>query len=261
MSKNALVTGASGGIGEALCRALAARGYTVLAHARTKAKADAVGDFTSVWGDVTEPDEVAAIARQVGGHGGADLVVHNAGVLTDTKTIGPHGFGMQGEVNVIAPFALTRALADAGALREGATVLINSSSAAGFARSTDYEQLATPDGSTLFGQYALSKAAANALAVHMASVFSDLTVAAVEPGFVRTKMTDGNTSMPWAMRKLAPIFGSTPDKAAHRVLDYALDNEVRSGSVIQGTKVLGEARWTSEAAQASIAKLLERAGV
>ena len=258
--KRALVTGASGGIGAALCENLAARGYTVLAHARSKAKAEAVGDFVPVWGDVTEPDDVEAIARQVLGHGGADLVVHNAGVLTRDTSTGPHGFGLHGEVNVIAPWTLTKQLAEAGALREGALVLVNSSSAAGLTRSTDYEQLARPDGSSLFGHYALSKAAANALVVHMAAALPDVRVLSAEPGFVKTKMTAGNDSMPWVMRKLAPLVGAKPRKAAERVLDHALSHDVASGSVVQGRKSV-DGRWSSPEAQASIARLLEKAGV
>ena len=260
-AKTALVTGAAGGIGRALCRNLAARGYTVLAHARSKAKAESVGDFTPVWGDLTQPDEVEAIARQVVGHGGVDLVVHNAGVLSKSKGKGPHGFGIQGEVNVIAPFALTAALKHAGAVREGATVLVNSSSAAGFARSADYTRLAEPDGTSLFGQYALSKAGANALVVHMAKVFPELRVVSVEPGFVNTDMTADNPSMPWIMARLAKVVGAKPEKAAGRVLDHALERDVPSGSVVQGTKVVEGKSWRSADAQASIARLLEQAGV
>lgn len=257
--KTALVTGAAGGIGAALCRNLADRGYRVLAQARSKEKAESVGDYTAVWGDLTQDADVEAIARQVGGHGGADLVVHNAGVLSKDRRVGPHGLGIQGEVNVLAPYALTRALDHAGALREGATVLVNSSSAAGFARSTNYETLFKPDGSSLFGQYALSKAAANALVVQMARALPMLKIVSVEPGFVKTDMTAGNADMPAPMRWLAPLVGSGPDKAARRVLDHVLANDVRSGAVVQGTKVFEDQKWESETAQASIAALLARA--
>ena len=259
--KRALVTGASGGIGEALCRNLAAWGYRVLAHARSPEKARAVGsDFTPVHGDVAKPADVAGVAAQVAEAGGVDLVVHNAGVLTRDTSIGPHGFGLHGEVNVIAPWTLTKALQEAGALRDGALVLVNSSSAAGLTRSTDYEQLAKPDGSSLFGHYAVSKAAANALVVHMAKTVPDVRVVSVEPGFVKTNMTAGNASMPWIMRRLAPLVGSAPSKAATRVLDYALANDLPSGTVVQGKKTV-DGHWSSPEAQASIARLLAKAGV
>ena len=258
--RQALVTGASGGIGEALCRALADRGYDVLAHARTREKASAAGPFTPIHGDVTNPHDVANIADQVARIGCLDLVVHNAGVLTRDTSIGPHGFGPQGEVNVIAPWTLTQALVKANALNDGALVLVNASSAANLTRSTDYEALAKPDGSALFGQYALSKAAANALAVHMAKTFPGLRIVSVEPGFVKTKMTAGNSSMPWFMRTLAPMLGSKPDKASSRVLDHALSNDLPSGTVVQGSKVV-DGRWSAPEAQASIRRLLELAGV
>src|SRR4051794_19719080 len=86
MARVAIVTGGGSGIGEALCRALAARGDTVVvadidgasaervagdigAHA-TAAKVD-VRDYTAVQGVVD--DTVAA-------HGRLDLIVNNAGI-------------------------------------------------------------------------------------------------------------------------------------------------------------------------------------
>ena len=258
----ALVTGAAGGIGVALCRNLAERGTRVLAHARSKEKAEVVGNGTiAVWGDVTRDDDVEAIARQVVGHGGVDLVVHNAGVLTRDRRKGPHGLGIQGEVNVLAPWTLTVALDRAGALHEGATVLVNTSGAANLARGHDYEALAEPDGSSLFGHYALSKAAANALTAHLAAEFPRYTFAAVEPGFVRTDMTAANPGMPWLLGKLAPLFGAMPEKAAARVLDRALAGDFASGAVIQNGKVVSGAKWSGPGQLAAIRRFLLKAGV
>ncbi|MEL6737282.1 MAG: SDR family NAD(P)-dependent oxidoreductase, partial [Pseudomonadota bacterium] len=67
MSKTALVTGAGGGIGQALMELLEAHGYRVIAHARTEQKASAAaGGRGHVYADLTDPAEIAGLEDQVG---------------------------------------------------------------------------------------------------------------------------------------------------------------------------------------------------
>lgn len=259
----AMVTGANGGIGRALVENLAGRGYKVIVHARSEAKARdvAAGLHTPVWGDLAKPDELEGVAKQVQANTAAlDLLVHNAGVLTRSKELGGHGLGLHGEVNVVAPARLTQLLAPALRKAKEPTVLIMSSSAAGFARGTDYSRLAEPDGSSLFGHYALSKAAANRLTLDLALAYPDIRFVSVEPGFVKTNMTAGNPSMPKVMGWLAPVMGSSPQKAAARVFDPAL-GDIPSGTVLNGTKRVEKGPWTKDGAREGLAKLLKRAGI
>ena len=63
----------------------------VLAHARSKENAENVASNLNcepVWGDVTKPDEVIDIAKQVKKAGGVDWIVHNAGILSKDKNKG-----------------------------------------------------------------------------------------------------------------------------------------------------------------------------
>lgn len=259
-----LVTGAAGGIGTAACEYFAARGHEVLAHVRTEERARALAanrGWTPVWGDLTKAADVAAMAGQVEAAGGVDWVIHNAGILSRDRTKGPHGVGIQAEVNVIAPFTLTKALAAQLRASEDGRVLVMTSSAANFAFKTDYDRLAEPDGSSLFGQYALSKAAANALTVAMARLFPDIQVVATEPGFVTTDMTAGNPSMPWLMAKLAQIVGTTPERATARSFDAWLAGDQPSGTVLQSGQPVTDKRWDRDEAQAALGRLFERAGV
>ena len=265
--RTALVTGANGGIGTALCHRLSDRGARVIAHARSREKAEATvkgTDWLPVWGDLAKDRDVAAIAEQTGAHlhrRPLDLLVHNAGILSDSTAKGPHGLGVHGEVNVLAPVRLTEALHERGALGDGALVLVVSSTAASLAKSTDYEQLAEPDGSSLFGHYALSKSAANAATLWLAERHPALRVVSVEPGFVRTKMTRGNPSMPLPARLLAVVAARSPKHAAKRVLDHVLSDDVPSGTVLQGRKRMPDSsRWATPEARASLERLLERAG-
>lgn len=117
--KHVLVTGASTGIGYAICKAFADKGYHVYGSLRKQADADRLkaelgANFQPLIFDVTDHAAVQAAARQVeaevGGQGLACLV-NNAGVATS----GPlqhqpiDDFRFQFEVNVVGVLAVTQA--------------------------------------------------------------------------------------------------------------------------------------------------------
>ena len=81
MKKTALVTGGAGGIGTAVCRALARDGYRVaVGYHTSKEKAEALAlelGGVAVYGDVADPVSVEAMFAEVGE---VDLLVNNAGI-------------------------------------------------------------------------------------------------------------------------------------------------------------------------------------
>src|SRR4051794_26494236 len=85
----ALVTGGSAGLGRALVRALADRGWTVVTDARDATRlTDAVGDLervATVPGDIADRDhraDLVDVVRRLAAPGaGLDLLVHNASTL------------------------------------------------------------------------------------------------------------------------------------------------------------------------------------
>jgi len=264
--KNALVTGAAGGIGDAMCAYLEERGYNVLAHARNEAKAKSLCEetnWTPVWGDVTKAEDIASLSKQVARAGALDLLVHNAGILSSNKTPGPNGLGVQAEVNVVAPVTLTQALVPSLEKSDDPTVIIVSSGMARRARSNDYLKLAVPDGSSLFGHYAISKCAANTVTQEMAKAYPQIRFVSVEPGFIKTKMTANNESMPFPMGFLAKLIGGTPQKAAHTCFDHVLGKDLESGSITESGKVLNSKnmKWSSDDAIEALKALLAKAGV
>ena len=83
----AVVTGAGRGLGQAVCRGLAGRGADVVAvdlvePTETVAMIEAAGrKALSVLGDVSDPDSVDRIGREITGNmGRCDVLVNNAGV-------------------------------------------------------------------------------------------------------------------------------------------------------------------------------------
>jgi len=86
VGKNAIITGASSGIGEAAARLFVAEGGSVAMVARNQealeAIADDLGDAAiAVPLDITRPDDVAAMVERVDAElGGIDIAVNSAGV-------------------------------------------------------------------------------------------------------------------------------------------------------------------------------------
>lgn len=147
----ALVTGANRGLGEAFARGLLAAGAAkVYAAARDPASVTVPG-VVPVRLDVTQPDQIAALARELTD---VSLLVNNAGIggsgpVLDPKVI--ETLQRQFETNAVGPLRMAQAFA--GALGKRAdSAIVNVISALSWA---------TLPGVT--GSYSASKAAAWAL--------------------------------------------------------------------------------------------------
>ncbi|MCH1865946.1 SDR family oxidoreductase [Nocardioides sp. CFH 31398] len=130
----AVVTGASSGIGAATARHLAAAGFHVFCAAR---RADRIADLaseidgTAVTCDVTDAGQVAALAEQVGGS--LDVLVNNAGGAfgsTPVAEADAEQWRAMYEVNVIGLMQVTKALLPA-LKASGAGIICNVGSTAG----------------------------------------------------------------------------------------------------------------------------------
>ena len=117
--RRALVTGASGGIGQAIVQRLISDGADVLGTDR--ADADIVGDLT----DASFCDTLPGLAAEK--LGGLDIVVNNAGIITRgviTETT-DEDYARTMAINVEAPFRICRA---AIPLMTGGGAIVNTSS-------------------------------------------------------------------------------------------------------------------------------------
>ncbi len=184
----ALITGASQGLGRELARGLARRGTKVVLVARGRAAlTEAVDELRSeglqahgITADVGQVDPARLLGQAAALVGSLDLLVHNASTLgpTPLRTLldtDEEALQRVLDVNLLAPFRLTRAAAGAMALRGAGTVLFVSSDAAIEAYPT-------------WGAYSVSKAAADHLARVWAEELPALRFLAVDPGEMDTAM-------------------------------------------------------------------------
>lgn len=114
-----LITGASRGIGREFARQYEAGGWRVIATCRDPSKYDLEGEVYRL--DVTDPDSVAALHRELKGEA-IDLLINNAGIY------GPRGleFGSLDydsweevlRTNVLGPMRVAEAIADQVAASE-----------------------------------------------------------------------------------------------------------------------------------------------
>ena len=186
------LTGSTDGIGLAAARLLLARGHRVLVHARSEGRGRPVvdalgGDVALVTGDLASLASVRALADQVRALGPLDALAHNAGVWVrgDVPRRSEDGFETTFAVNVLAPHLLTALLADALSTGGGGRLLWLGSGMAGSER---------PDPAALGAEgdprqaYADAKACDVALAIGWGRRLPGVASAAVDPGWVRTKL-------------------------------------------------------------------------
>ncbi len=217
--KVAVVTGASRGIGEEIARVLHRDGATVLGVDVPQAANELQAVMQELDGDqlmldITAKDAPKRIAKHVKDkHGGVDIVVHNAGITRDKKlaNMKEDGWSSTIAVNLTAPERITAELLDQGLVRPNGRI-IGVSSIAGIAGNV---------GQT---NYAASKAGVIGFVQSLADQLENgITVNAVAPGFIHTKMT---AAVPFFTREVGSMLnamrqGGEPVDVAETIAWYA----------------------------------------
>jgi NADP-dependent 3-hydroxy acid dehydrogenase YdfG len=132
--RTALVTGASSGIGAATARRLSKDGYLVYCVARRQDRIRDLAaeiDGVAVTCDVTDDDQVASLAREVGEV--LHLLVNNAGAALGVATVDesdPRDWRKMYDLNVLGTLRVTRALLPR-LLESGDATVVNLGSTAG----------------------------------------------------------------------------------------------------------------------------------
>jgi ketoreductase RED2 len=216
--KVAIVTGSSSGIGEAVARALAQAGASVVINSARSADAGravaaSLPGSMYVQADIADDGACRSLAAAVlERFGRIDVLVNNAGTTqviphADLEAATDEVWRRIFEVNVLGTWHMTRAAVPA--LRAtGAGSVVNITSLAG----------QRPTGSSI--PYAVSKAGLNHLTLLLASALGpQIRVNAVAPGLVDTPWTADWTAIREAVTARAPLRRSgQPQDVAEAVL-------------------------------------------
>ena len=204
ISKVALVTGATRGIGRETVRQLAEAGVHTLLAGRDRQKAVAAALELQTQGlpveaialDVTDADSIAAAVREIEQrHGRLDILVNNAGILVDEfgrkvseqsldtwrKTFDTNVFGLIATTQAFLPLLRK---SDAGRI-------VNVSSILGSLAL--HSDPASPIYDFKVPAYNVSKSAVNAWTVQLAYELRDsrIKINTIHPGYVKTEMNGG----------------------------------------------------------------------
>jgi NAD(P)-dependent dehydrogenase (short-subunit alcohol dehydrogenase family) len=240
--RTAVVTGASAGVGKATARALAAMGWRVIGIGRNPERtgaaeqdiraASTAGDVHMIRADLALMAETARAAEEVAAlTNRIEVLVNNAGGMTDRFVVTPEGYEENFAGNHLGPFLLTqrllpllkRAAADAPA---GSVRIINvSSDASEMIPSLNWDDLQLFEGFNPGRAYCQGKLAnvlfARALAQRLAR--DGIVAHAVHPGTIDSNFASHADERTQAY--IATLDAFTPEQAADALIWLATGEE------------------------------------
>jgi 3-oxoacyl-[acyl-carrier protein] reductase len=222
---NILVTGASGGIGTAICKALALRGVTVVLHYQSdRAAAEATrrvmegGGHTIIQADLCNPGSIEPLWQEASARRRIDAIVNNAGIfpshppLTTDYPDWTAVWQRTLAINLTGPAHLCYCAARK-MVEQGGGRIVNVSSRSAFR------------GEPEAPAYAASKAGLNALSQSLAKALAPqaIYVFVVAPGWVSTPSAADAVQDPAVLAEQPLGRVATPEEVAQVVTYCALD--------------------------------------
>jgi len=189
-----------------------------------------------------------------------DVLINNAGLLSERHTFTQDGFELTFAVNALAPFMLTRMLWPQ-LIRSGSGRVVNISSLSYRHGKIDFEDLSGQCSFSRYGAYARSKLAVLLLTRAMARrAQGSLLINAVHPGVVGSGLGEGGLIS--RMMKMARPLLKTPEQGARGLVYLATDPSVTDqGAYFVGTRPVrptarGRDDETGERLHAAVEQLL-----
>ena len=225
MTRTAVVTGATSGIGAAAAAELAARGWRVVGVGRDPGRLERLGEggVEAVRADLSSQSEVRRLADDLLERcPRIDVLVNNAGTVTKRRELTVDGRETTFAVNHLAPFLLTGLLLPR--LRESAPArVVTTSSDAHYRGRLRLDDLDSERRWSSWGAYCDSKLA-NVLFTRSLAAREDageVVAHCLHPGVIRTRLFRGTRGAARAGFAAASLFFAAPETGAETIVHLA----------------------------------------
>ncbi len=247
-NKVSVITGAAAGMGAEISRLFAAEGSKVVAadinkdglKKLKKEISDRGGEITTVKADMSSEDDITRmIDLAVETYGSLDVLVNNAGIMDNFKTVGEAGNELWDKVisvNLTGPFKASRAAVKVMEDQENGGVIINNASIGG-----------------LFGvrggaAYVASKHALIGLTKNMGAtygMYGNIRVNAIAPGGIETEIQRSIDDPSELGMKAINGFGDVPMDTSEAIANVALFLASDESRFVNGSVITADGGWTS----------------
>ncbi|MEM7477849.1 MAG: SDR family NAD(P)-dependent oxidoreductase [Planctomycetota bacterium] len=235
--KTAVLSGSTGGIGNAIAKLLGERGYDLALVNRSASKMEAQANelreacpgisITTFTADLLDQSQIIEVCKEIEQtHPRVAAIFNVAGLLTSSRIESAQGIEGHFAINTVAPFLFAKHLSgglDASAKSgERPVVVTFGSSAVNSLKGLDVGSLANPSEiGGLMGAYAKTKLALTAMTLYMSEAQRDSGVSflCVDPGPTKTTMTNSGDGMPWFLKLLVPFIFKSAEVQAKRLVD------------------------------------------
>jgi len=187
-----LVTGATDGLGRVVASDLASLGFDVLVHGRAAERAEAVASEIGAAGvHLADFSSLAQVRELAASLPHVDVLVNNAGLISEQRVVTGDGIELTFQVNHLAPFLLTTRLLERDPPRRVVHV-----ASAGQER-PDFDDLMLEHGYDEWRAYRQSKLAQIMFSFECARRFPDVESVALHPAtFMDTKIVRSRVGTP-----------------------------------------------------------------
>lgn len=241
-NKLCMITGANTGIGKATALGLAEKGTTVVMVCRSRERGEAAmaeikhessnASVSLLLADLSSQTSIRELtANFKDRHTALHVLINNAGIVPEKRTVTVDGLETQFAVNHLAYFLLTNLLLDI--LKASAPArIISVSSEAHRGASTPFDDLQSEKSYSPYRVYAQTKLANVLFTYELARRLAGTTVTAncLHPGVIATKLLSDALGVPNALRFVTRAIGASSEKGAQTSLYLATSPEVEEVS-------------------------------
>lgn len=260
IGKICLVTGANAGIGYAISLGLAKMGATVVIVCRNESRGEAAmtelkeksgsSSISLFIADLSSQNSIRQFVTEFNAKfERLDILINNAGVITQKLTLTEDGLETQFALNHLAPFLLTELLLDSLKKSDSARI-INISSNAHQAVRINFDDLQSKQTYKPKEVYQRTKLCNILFTYELARQLqgTNLTANCLHPGVITTKLLQAYNGRKGGFNFIGKLLYNKPAKGAETALYLASSSEVEgvSGKYFNNKKIVSSSKYSND---------------